>query len=102
MDPFLVAANSEIKNISERIDVKDSTSIKDRTTDGRTDGRRVTEIPEGGVRPPRPPTTPFKKICPPGKFFEMIKKKKTSASTVVDATFGRRKVLWQKSIGKRH
>ena len=34
---------------------------------------RVTEIPEGGKAPPDPPTTPFQKICPPGKFFEMIK-----------------------------
>ena len=32
---------------------------------------RVTEIPEGGVAPPDPPTTTFQKICPPGKFFEM-------------------------------
>ena len=53
-----------------------------------------TEFPEGGFAPPDPPTTTFQKICPPGKFFEMMKKKKTSASTVVDATFGRRKVLW--------
>ncbi len=44
----------------------------DERTDGRTDGRRVTEIPEGGFAPPDPPTTPFQKICPPGKFFEMI------------------------------
>ena len=48
---------------------------------------QVTEIPEGGKAPPDPPTTAFQKICPPGKFFEMTLKKKTSASTVVDATF---------------
>ena len=36
---------------------------------------RVTEIPEGGFAPPDPPTTKFQKICPPGKFFEMIFKK---------------------------
>ena len=31
-----------------------------------------TEFPEGGFAPPDPPTTTFQKICPPGKFFEMI------------------------------
>ena len=77
------------------------------STDGRrkTDGRgkaRVTEISEGGFTPSDPPTTTFQKICPPGKFFEMIetggarppqtpsRKKKTLASTIVDATFGRK------------
>ena len=44
----------------------------------------VTEIPEGGFAPPDPPTTPFQK-------------KKTSASTVVHATFGR-KIFWPKKI----
>ena len=57
----------------------------------RTWGKaRVTEIPEGGSAPPDPLTTTFQKICPLDKFFEMILKKKTSASTVVDATFGRK------------
>ena len=34
---------------------------------------QVMEFPEGGFAPPDPPTTSFQKICPPGKFFEMIK-----------------------------
>ena len=36
----------------------------------------VTEIPEGGFATPDPPTTTFQKICPPDKFFEMIKKRR--------------------------
>ena len=32
----------------------------------------LTEFPEGGEALPDSPTTTFQKICPPGKFFEMI------------------------------
>ena len=50
---------------------------------------RITEIPEWGLRSPRPP-------------HDNISKKKTSASTVVDSTFGRKKSFsTEKNFGRR-
>ena len=57
---------------------------------------RVTEIPEGGFAPPDPPTTTFQKICPPGKFFEMIE---IGGAPPAQIHLTEKKRLWRRTGG---
>ena len=51
--------------------------------------KQIRRFLRGSALPTPLPKPTFQKICPWGKFFEMIKKT-NSASTVVDAMFGRK------------
>ena len=61
---------------------------------------RVTEIPGRGASP-EPPTTPFQKICPPGKFFGMIKTGGAPPLQTTPRRLWRRRSSTQRSVRRK-
>ena len=72
---FVHKTTTHYRSAKEVFFVQSHSVLSPADDDDDDDERRTTGNGDswGGFAPPDPPTTPFQKICPPGKFFEMIK-----------------------------